>query len=261
MDRREAFQLMGAAGIVGTTGIAQAFTTPCSAIDHHAIDHHAIDHHAIDHHADDHHADDKAKVMPPIQNIHLHFCGIHVAKTNPKIQIVTQHFCAPINDEVHQCLLYDSSEKNAKLLGVEYIISDRMYQELPVAEKGYWHPHTYEVLAGGLIGPSMTPADEMNFMKYILTTWGKTWHTWPDPRTAAPMGDPLLMWSLMADDQVDTAILAERDRQFHVSAKNLREIRTRVIGFEPPQVPFPKSIDQVGRQWKATGDDKPTKRP
>lgn len=237
MDRRELFQWLSAAGVVGTVGMASA--------------------QASAHEPDDHHSAHPSSPMPPIENIHLHFCGIHVAKSNPKFQIITQHYCSPINDEVHQCLLYDSGEKNAKLIGLEYIISDRMYRELPETEKKYWHPHTYEVLAGGLIGPSMSEADEMKFMKYILTTWGKTWHTWPDPKTPAPMGDPLLMWSLMGDDQVDANLLAERDQKFNVSAKKLRQIRTKEIGHEPPQVPFPTSLDQVGRQWKANGEDIP----
>jgi Protein of unknown function (DUF1264) len=45
---------------------------------------------------------------------------------------------------MHQCLLYDSTEKNARLLGVEYIISDRLYRELPEVEKKYWHPQSIE---------------------------------------------------------------------------------------------------------------------
>src|SRR5262249_31319073 len=74
----------------------------------------------------------------PVTSIHLHFCGIHVAKANRKVQIVTQHYCAPIGEEMHQCLLYDSREKGARLLGVEYVISDRLYRQLPNAEQKYW---------------------------------------------------------------------------------------------------------------------------
>jgi hypothetical protein len=32
------------------------------------------------------------------------------------------------------------------------------------------------------------------------------------------------------------------------------------IGYEVPRAPFSKSIDEAGRQWTATGEDKPTKR-
>jgi hypothetical protein len=36
--------------------------------------------------------------------------------------------------------------------------------------------------------------------------------------------------------------------------------RGQAIGYEVPQVPQPKSVDDIGRQWTAMGDDKPTKR-
>src|SRR5262249_29484943 len=132
--------------------------------------------------------------LAPVANLHAHFCGIHLAKNDPTFQIATQHYCAQVSDEVHQCVLFDSCEQGAKLLGVEYIISDRLYRELPDGEKKYWHAHTYEVLSGGLIAPGLAPEDEMKFMRALLTTWGKTWHTWPDPKTKVPVGEPLLIW-------------------------------------------------------------------
>jgi hypothetical protein len=232
MDRRNLLRAVGVAGFgAAVTGAANA--------DEHASGH------------------GRHSAMPPVENVHLHFCGIHVAKNNPKFQLITEHYCGHIAGGMHQCLLYESAEKNARLLGVEYIIPDEMYRTLPETEQRYWHPHTYEVLGGGLVGPEMKADEEMKFMKFILTTWGKTWHTWPDPKTPVPMGEPLLMWSLMGDDQVDKELVAERDKRLNVSASALRDVRTKEIGFEVPQVPFPQSMEQVGRQWTATGDDKP----
>ncbi len=196
----------------------------------------------------------------PASGSHAHFCGIHVAKNNPKFQIVTQHYCAAHGDDMFQCVLFDSTEKNAKLLGVEYIIMDEAYRKLPDDEKPYWHPHTYEVLAGGLIAPGMKDEDELKFMKMILTTWGKTWHTWPDPTTKVPMGDPLLIWSLTGDGQIDEAVVAARDKQFKCSTKEIRERRIKQIGYEVPSVSPPKSMKTIGRQWTDDGDDKPTPR-
>jgi hypothetical protein len=201
-----------------------------------------------------------SSLMAPVHELHAHFCGIHIAKSNPKFQIVAQHYCMSRSEEMHQCLLYDSTEKNARLLGVEYIISDRLYKELPDDEKKYWHPHTYEVLAGGLIAPSMKPADELAFMKALLTTWGKTWHTWPDPRTPVPLGAPLLMWSIGRDEAADKDVIAARDKQFHVSSAEIANHRCRELGLEVPKVSHPRSMDQPGRQWTDEGEDKPTHR-
>jgi hypothetical protein len=207
-----------------------------------------------------------ARPAGPLTGPHAHFCGIHIAKKDPKFQLIAQHYCAAHaggahGEDLFQCLLFDSREKNAKLLGVEYIISDKQYRALPAEEKKYWHPHTYEVLAGGLIAPGMTADEELTFMKSILTTWGKTWHTWPDPKTAVPIGEPLLMWALTADGQADEKVIAERDRQFNVSAAEIRARRGRALGLEVPKVSLPRSVEQVGRQWTDNGEDRPTARP
>jgi hypothetical protein len=236
MKRRELLGILGAMG----AGLAGARLLP----------------------ADDHgaHPHEGNKRLAPVTNLHAHFCGIHLVKKAPKVQIVTQHYCAQVSAEVHQCLLFDSCDKGAKLLGVEYIISDRLYRGLDDEEKKYWHPHTYEVLSGGLIAPGMAPEDEMKFMRAILNTWGKTWHTWPDPKTPVPLGEPLLIWSLMADGQVDDRLVAARDRAFGVSTAKIRAKRARAFGLEVPKVSLPKSIQTVGRQWTDEGEDRPTRR-
>jgi hypothetical protein len=237
MNRRELLAVAGAMGAGMTLGGAHVF-------------------------ADGHghgKADDNT-MMAPLANHHLHFCGIHCAKKDPRVQIITQHYCGTIGKDMHQCLLYHGVDKEAKLLGVEYIVSDEIFRKLPDEEKKYWHPHTYEVLGGGLIAPSMKPADEMAFMKALLLTWGKTWHTWPDPTTPVPIGEPMLMWSLTADGQHDARVVAARDKEFGVKTADVRKARIEAIGYEVPAVPLPKDLDVIGRQWTATGEDKPTPR-
>src|SRR5207302_9157203 len=170
--------------------------------------------------------------------------GIHMAKKDPKFQLVTQHYCTAHaetgHDDLFQCVLFDKSGANAKLLGVEYIVSDAVYRKLPADEKKYWHAHTYEVLGGGLIAPGMKPEEEMAFMKVVIKTWGKAWHTWPDPKSAVPVGEPLLIWSLMGDGQVDEKVLAARDKEFKVDTAKIREARCKEFGMEVPKVSPPK---------------------
>lgn len=236
MNRREWLEVLGA------TGVAVSLPGACA----NAGEDHAAADPAVD------------GFMGPIRAGMAHFCGIHIAKNNPSFQLVAQHYCVGQGEQVHQCLLYDSCDKNAKLLGVEYIVSDKIFQGLPAEEKKYWHPHAYEVMAGGLIAPSMKPEDELGFMKYIINTWGKTWHTWPDPTTPVPMGEPLLMWSVGGDGQLDPAIVAKRDGKFGVSTAKVREDRIKAFGYEVPNVSLPKSQGDIGRQWNDSGDDKPT---
>lgn len=234
MDRRELFGLLGATG-VGLT---------CST-------------------AEGQHGHAAKAGDGPMGKSHLHFCGIHMAKKNPKLQFVTQHYCAAhaggADGDVFQCVLFDGTGANAKLIGVEYLISDAAYRKLPDSEKAYWHSHTYEVLGGGLIAPGMSAKDETDFMKVVITTWGKAWHTWPDPSTSVPVGEPMLIWSLMGDGQVDEKLLAVRDKQFKVDTAKVREMRAKEFGLAVPAVSPPKDVNAIGRQWTDGGEDKPTK--
>jgi hypothetical protein len=97
-------------------------------------------------------------------------------------------------------------------------------------------------------------------MKMILTTWGKAWHTWPDPKSAVPVGEPLLIWSLTGDGQADPAVVAQRDKDLHVSTAKLREQRCQELGLEVPHVSLPRSVGAVGRQWTDDGDDRPRRK-
>jgi hypothetical protein len=73
-----------------------------------------------------------------------------------------------------------------------------------------------------------------------------------------PVGEPLLMWSANGDGQVRDDLVASRDKQFGISTAEIRE-RRKAYGYAVPNIPPPKSIDDLGRIWSATGPDEPTK--
>jgi hypothetical protein len=52
-------------------------------------------------------------------------------------------------------------------------------------------------------------------------------------------------------------MVAERDKQFKVSTAKVREKQVEAIVLEVPQLPPPRSEEEIGRQWTATGEDKP----
>ncbi|MGQ3684298.1 MAG: OBAP family protein [Candidatus Loosdrechtia sp.] len=204
----------------------------------------------------------KLKYADPVKDIHLYLCAFHIAKTNPNLQIEAHHYCSMRNltisgGDIHQCIIYDSKDAPAKLLGIEYIISDETYQKLPEQEKKYWHPHAYEIISGQLIVPDLPDMGD-KALEGFMTSWGKTFHTWPDPNTEIPMGEPLLMWSAGADGQISKELIDKRDKQFGISTDELRE-RRKMYGYQVPDVDVPKSIEDIGRQWSGKGPDKPKK--
>lgn len=197
------------------------------------------------------------KSWAPVEKMHLYLCAFHIAKENPKFQIEAHHFCSPAGKEIHQCVVFDSNDVNARLLGVEYIITDEAYRRLPEAEKKFWHPHAYEILSGQLVAPDM-PKEGDDMFPGLIRTWGKTWHTWRDPSTEFPVGEPLLMWSANGDGQIDNALIGKRDAKFGVSTDRIRE-RRKAYGFAVPSIPPPRSMSEPGRQWTPSGPDEPTK--
>jgi len=149
----------------------------------------------------------------PVNQIHKHVCGIHIYDGDVDRQVIAHHYCSHINEEVHQCVIYDSPESTARLIGIEYIISERLFLTLPEEEKKYWHSHAYEVKSGMLVAPSIPYAVENIEMEKLASTYGKTWHTWQvDRGDTLPFGPASLMMAFTRDGQVRPEILAEKDR-------------------------------------------------
>src|ERR1700682_368614 len=157
--------------------------------------------------------------LAPISAIGAHVCGIHFYSGNMKRQLIAQHYCAHLSDEVLQCVLYDSEKKDARLIGVEYIVSAKIFESLPADEKKFWHSHNYEVKSGALTEPGAPEAAEKDLMKVLIGTYGKTWHTWQVASgDKLPLGIPQLMMGFTADGQAKAAIVSERDKLYGSSA-------------------------------------------
>ena len=58
-------------------------------------------------------------------------------------QVEANHFCTHLSEDFHQCVIYHSNAETAKLIGVEYIVSERLFKSLPDDEKRLWHSHGY----------------------------------------------------------------------------------------------------------------------
>ncbi len=52
------------------------------------------------------------------------------------------------NQDMRQCAIFDSPEVDARLIGVEYIIFEKLFDTLSDEEKKLWHSHDYEFKGG-----------------------------------------------------------------------------------------------------------------
>ena len=153
--------------------------------------------------------------FPPITDIHAHVCGIHFYNGDMSRQVIAEHYCAHLSNEVLECVIYDSDKPGARLIGIEYIVSAKIFESLPAEEKKLWHSHNYEVKSGVLTAPGMADAAEKDLMKVLIGTYGKTWHTWQvDRGDKLPLGIPQLMMGFTTDGQAKANIVAERDKLY-----------------------------------------------
>jgi hypothetical protein len=157
--------------------------------------------------------------FPPIGDIHAHVCGIHFYSGDMSRQIIAEHYCSPQPQDVLQCVIYDSNKPGERLIGIEYIVSAKIFETLSPEEKKLWHSHNYEVKSGVLTAPDMSDTAEKDLVKMIIGTYGKTWHTWQvDRGDKLPLGIPQLMMAFTADGQAKANIIAERDKLYTPSA-------------------------------------------
>lgn len=159
----------------------------------------------------------------PINQIHEHLTGIHCYHGEPLRQVQTHHYCSNLSEDFRQCIIFDSNKPDAKLIGVEYVISARVFQQLPEEEKAYWHPHVYEVKSGIMAMVGVPDTLEDSEMTKLINTYGKTWHLWQvDRGDMIPMGPAKLMSTFHMDGEVDERLLEERDRELGMSTSSKR---------------------------------------
>jgi len=66
-------------------------------------------------------------------------------------------------------------------------------------------------------------------MKKLVTTYGKTWHTWQiDRGDKLPLGVPKLMMGFTADGQNDSKLVAQRDKNLGTDTAKKRKERADI---------------------------------
>ncbi|KZT29766.1 DUF1264-domain-containing protein [Neolentinus lepideus HHB14362 ss-1] len=189
----------------------------------------------------------------PINAIHQHLCAFHVYAHDRTRHVEAHHYCTHRTHDLHQCVIYDSDEPNAKLIGIEYVVSEKIFSSLPPEEKKYWHSHKYEVESGllqiqakGAVPGVVTDVAEQPAMLELQKTYGKTIHTWAiDETPELPLGPPNLMMAYTADGQIPPELVKQRDQKWGMDTEAKRQLRA---GYLPEYQPLDGADD-----WQSTG--------
>lgn len=179
----------------------------------------------------------------PLKDFDIYVVGFHCAKHAPKMQMEAHHYCRQVNSDVLQCAIFDGNTRDANLIGIEYIISEKLFDGLPEEEKTYWHPHNYEVLSGQLTAPNLLESAEHELVRLLINSYGKTWHTWHTgradglgmPGDPLPYGDARLMWSFNRDGEVDPRLKDELNSAMGIDEMKKREKRRDLARHAHPQ--------------------------
>lgn len=191
----------------------------------------------------------------PVAQMDLHMIGFHPMKDRPDHQMEAHHFCRQMNEDFAQCALFDGNTGDSNLNGVEYIISESLFQNLPDEEKQYWHPHNYEILSGQLMTPNLPPSSEKEFMRKKMNSYGKTWHVWNTGHfgmkdgQSLPMGKPALAWSFNRDGEANAAMLEKAEKQYRIKIKESHVNRMDLIKLAHPQ----KGVDTLKDSFPVEG--------
>lgn len=137
----------------------------------------------------------------PVERICAHLNAFHVYADEPGRYVEANHYCSHLNDEVRQCILYDSPTPPARIIGIgmlifplhsreanevpEYMITPKLYETLDADEQKLWHSHVFEVKSGMLIMPKPTAVPEAVWevaenkeMEQVVELYGKVYHLW-----------------------------------------------------------------------------------
>lgn len=177
----------------------------------------------------------RQQIRAPIEQRNTYLVGFHFVSGEMWQQSEAHYFVTELDEDVSQAVIFDGNHKNAHLIGVEYIVSQRIFASLPDEEKKLWHSHAYEVESGQLIAPNLSNQAEHDLMKKLGSTYGKTIYTWnpTSVETRVPLGIPQLMMGFTEDGQVDGRLLTKRDQRFGISADEKRLQRQDI---KPPGV-------------------------
>lgn len=178
----------------------------------------------------------------PLQKLNVYLDGFHFYSGNMEGQMEAHHYVTQLNEDLYQAIIFDGNGDDAKIMGIEYIVTERLFKQLPDEEKKLWHSHHYEVKSGTLIAPGIPDEVELVLMENLVSTYGKTIHTWHTDRDLElPVGPPLIMMGFTEDGQLHPELLENRDKNFKISTAEKRKQRE--------DIPMPE-VDPLANAWE-----------
>ncbi len=122
----------------------------------------------------------EAKMATPADGHTIHVTAPHVVAG--KVMGPYHHYCKVLSPEpVIECFCYESSDPNAKLEQVEYIIAKSITRTGAVTLANWnknWHDHKQEIATGRVQVHDLPPDKAKEVADLVATTDGIIFHLW-----------------------------------------------------------------------------------
>ena len=131
-------------------------------------------------------AGDKAPASP-LDGYSIHVSAPHVM--DGEVMGPFHHYCKPINDDIIQCILFESTDPNARMTEVEYMVSKKLARSVipEWSHKQNWHDHKQEIDTGRVAVHYPTDKKTVEgIVNHVADTDGIIFHLWPK---GAPIPD------------------------------------------------------------------------
>ena len=175
-------------------------------------------------------------IFPPSQmttlTVDIHWVGGYTVARSAHI---AYHYCSK-GPRVTQCSLYDGLGANAKLFGVELVVSADVFSTFSSKEKALWSSHLYSIKAGLLVRPMLSEEDDLKSLQTTQATYGKVCNFY-HPGSDMPFENAQAGYGIVNDDQLNAIIpLAQKmDKEANLKTTYLQRAATRkrVLNYSP----------------------------
>jgi hypothetical protein len=120
-----------------------------------------------------------ASSMSPAEGYDIHVQAPHVMEDGT-VGGPFHHFCKGVSAKVLQCLLFETTKKDAPLVAIEYFVAKDLSRKLPLIQwHRFFHDHKVEIATGRVqvLAPT-DPETVKGIVDFASQTDGVIYHLW-----------------------------------------------------------------------------------
>jgi hypothetical protein len=164
----------------------------------------------------------------PLKSFDTHISSIKHYGNNFRRQVQVHEYIMHVNEDMMQALIMDSDRSDAKLMGVEYIISEKLYKQLPEEEKKLWYSKGFEMKSGAMVAPRMPLPMEHKLMSDLAPTYAKSVSLWQVDKDRLPLGVPQFLIAPAKEGMLNLDLLRQRDSELGIDTEAERKNRVDI---------------------------------